>query len=448
MEYNGFKCFLSANKNLINMSKKKTLFDLTWVYPRSFVDRYYHDSKVYIRWGYVLTFFPLLGLMPFAFLVLDGDIAKPFALAHACLAVVIASLLLLTYRSNNGVLVNYLTFAVFVAGGTSLNAAAFLNSNPPVIYTVVGHFECMLLLFVAVRVPWVSTILYGLLVIAVYVYIVVDVWAIQSLDAIIISVALVFVLFLVSVGCYARDKQAFELYGVQDSMKALEEERIFWSITFTRFLKHELSNQIAALSIYLYTLSRQGMQDPNRYLERGMQAVEELKELVTRAADAVSIDEVINNSAFEFVDIIGIMGDLELEFQEITQRKTGIKVNNFCGKEKYLVNGDHLLIKQMMRNIIHNAVRHSSVGSMVEVEFSRSGSMEVINEGDTLSNDIESLFDIGFTGGSDKPGSYGLGLYLARKIAVAHGWEISARPLDRAPGAVFTILFSPAEASE
>jgi hypothetical protein len=110
--------------------------------------------------------------MPYAFLVLDEDVAKPFALTHAFLAVGIGFLIFLTYRSKNGVVVNALTFAAYVAGGMSLNVAAFLNSNPPVIYTIAGQFECMLMLFVAVRAPWVLTIPYGVAVIAVFVYIV------------------------------------------------------------------------------------------------------------------------------------------------------------------------------------------------------------------------------------------------------------------------------------
>lgn len=422
------------------MSSKWNLFGLTWLYPRSFVDRDYNESKVYIRWGYLLTFFPLLGLMPFAFLVLDGDIAKPYVLVHAFLAVIIAFLIYMTYCSSSGVIVSYLTFATFAAGGTSLNVAAILNSSPPIIYTMAGHFECMLLLFVAVRVPWVSTIFYGIFVIAVYVYIVTDVWTIQSLDAIIISVALVFVLFLVSVGCYARDKQTFELYLTQDSIKEMENERVRWSKMLTQFLSHEISNHIAGIAISFQMLSKEEPDRENVFVSRGMHSVDALKKLVGRAAEAVNIEDLVERIDVQIFDIMDLLEDVAADFYQRLPEGRSMQVENFYQNGAYTIRGDYLLLKQMIRNIIDNAIRHSAPGTAIEIILTKEGRIEVVNEGDALPDNIETMFGLGSNQDSEKQGLYGLGLYLARKIAIAHQGSLSASSPEGYSGAVFSIL--------
>jgi signal transduction histidine kinase len=421
------------------MDHRRSFFGITWFYPRSFINRYYDESRVYIRWGYLLTLFPLLGLMPYAFLVLDEDVAKPFALTHAFLAIAIGVLIFLTYRSKNGVVVSALTFVTYVAGGTSLNVAAFLNSNPPVIYTIAGQFECMLMLFVAVRAPWVLTIPYGVAVIAVFVYIVTGVWSIEPLDASIIAVALVFILFLVSIGCYARDKQTFELYLTQNSIRELEKERVKWSHMLTRFLSHEINNQIAAITLSFHLLSEEQADGENRYIVSGMESVDELRQLVQRAAEAVDIDDLVESLDAKPVDLMGLINELIRSYQVRLSEGRSIEVDNLYENHKYFVWGDYLLLKQMLGNILDNAVRHSNPDTAITIFLTKQGTLEIADEGGSLPDDIESVFAFGGNEDSKKPGLYGLGLYLARKIAVAHEGSIVAKRPERFCGAVFLI---------
>lgn len=410
--------------------------------PASYIDRYYDESRVYIRWGCVLTLLPLLGFIPFAYLQLDKKIAAPLVASHIFLAACISLLIYFTYRIKSGQIANAVALICFLIGGTGFNFAGYFNSDPPVIYVTVAQLEVILLLFIALRVPWWMSLAFGALVVSVFVYIVTMVWPIDPVDAITIAVATIFILFIVSMGAYSRDKQTFKLYRAQDSMKELQEERVRWSKTFTQFLKHELGNQIAAISMSFHALSLQDSNQDNAYVSQGESSVEEVRELVQRAADAVHIDELVENIRFVSVDILGLLDDLIDDYQGMAMEGRAIEVRNLFHDEKHVIQGDYLLLKQMFRNIIDNALRYSNPESTVRVDIFRSGDIEIIDEGEKLPDDIEGLFVLGGEGGSGKAGLYGLGLYLARKIAIAHGGSLNGHHLEDAQGAVFSICLS------
>lgn len=420
------------------MTKNWPNIDYPWGFPKSFIDRYFDESRAYIRWGYKLTFFPLLVLLPFAIFYLDRSVAIPFVIMHVSLAFVIGVLIYLTHRSTNGILVNLLTFGAYAAGGTSLNAAAFFNDNPPLMYATVGQVECLLLLFITVRSPWVLTIPYGVGVVAVFCYIVLAHWDIAIVDAITIVTALFFILFIVGLGCYARDRQAYLLYSAQDSVAELENERVQWAKVFTKFLNHELSNQIAGISTSFEMMSREGAGSERRYMDRGKRSVDELKLLIQRAADAISIDDMVDDLDLQSVNILDLLQELVSDCQESIKDNRSIQVENRFGSSGYLVYGDYLLLKQMFRNIFDNALRHSHPETVVRVEISASGRVDISDEGDVLPENIDNLFSFGYKGENRKQGLYGWGLYLAKKIATAHGGDILAKN-SRGGGAVFSI---------
>jgi len=421
------------------MEDKHYLRGLAWRYPKSFLDRYFDDSRAYIRWGYALTFFPLLLFIPFSFLVLERDVAILLSITHAFLAVVIGFLIYLTYASHNRVLVQMITFAAFVTGGTSLNAAAFFNSSAPIVYITVGHFECMLLLFIGVRAPWVLTIPYGVFVIATFSYIATRVWVVDALDGAIIATALIFVQLLVAVGSYARDKHAWELYRTQDTNKKLENERVIWSRLLTQFLNHELASQIAGITTSFQMMSREQSNRDNRFISRGLRSVSELRQLVLRASEAVNIDDLVEDLDVQSIDIIGLLSELVVDYEDKLTGGRALRIDNEYENRECFVRGDYLLLKQMFRNIVDNALRHSNPGSVVRLILTTQGSVEVVDEGDFLPDDIEGLFNFGVKDGSQKSGLYGLGLYLARKIALAHEGNITARRPEGFRGAVFSI---------
>lgn len=396
----------------------------------------------------MLTLFPLLGLQPYAYWSLDEHIAPIFSLSHLCLAAVVAILIYLTYVSRNGLLMIVLTFASYLIGGTTLNLAAFFNSTPPVAYIIAGHIECLLMFSIAVRAPWLLITVYGCAVIGVFICIMHAAWALEPLDANIATVALAFVVFLVSLGGYTRDRQTYQLYLAQDKNREFEAEKANWNRLLTKLLKHELSNQIAGIGTSFQMLKREPDLHDNRFIDRGMQSVVELGQVLQRATEAMNLDDLVENLDIQSIELGELADDVVQEYEELPHSSTELVLENKASTNDYLVLGDYLLLKQMLRNIVNNAIRHADAGTAVRIVLTHNGNLDIVNRGPSLPEDTSSMFTLGTRLRPGIPGQYGLGLYLAMKIATAHGGYISARNPREFSGAIFSVFLPRAEQSK
>ena len=107
------------------------------------------------------------------------------------------------------------------------------------------------------------------------------------------------------------------------------------------------------------------------------------------------------------------------------------------------IRGDPARLRQVLANLIDNAIKHSPAGAVVEVEASeRDGRLEigVTDHGIGIANEDQTAIFERFArvaGPDAKPGT-GLGLYIARSIAEAHGGSIAVRS-SPGRGATFTL---------
>ena len=107
------------------------------------------------------------------------------------------------------------------------------------------------------------------------------------------------------------------------------------------------------------------------------------------------------------------------------------------------VRGDAQRLRQVLGNLIDNAVKYSPAGTPVEVRVSgRNGSVTVSvrDEGSGIASEDQGLIFEKFgrvSGGNTKPGT-GLGLYIARSIVEAHGGSLAVASA-RGRGATFTV---------
>jgi signal transduction histidine kinase len=109
------------------------------------------------------------------------------------------------------------------------------------------------------------------------------------------------------------------------------------------------------------------------------------------------------------------------------------------------VRGDRDRLRQVLINLIDNAVKYSSPGEEVRVEAKRSDSrvlIEVRDRGPGILPEHEKVIFEKFgriqTGQTAKPGT-GLGLFIARSIAEAHGGSLEVGSQLGQSGATFTL---------
>ncbi len=107
------------------------------------------------------------------------------------------------------------------------------------------------------------------------------------------------------------------------------------------------------------------------------------------------------------------------------------------------IRGDRERLRQVIQNLVDNAVKYSSAGDRVRVRASADDGhvlIDVVDEGPGIApEDFELIFEkFGRSrGGSAKPGS-GLGLFIARSIAEAHGGSLGVQSVPQR-GSVFRL---------
>ncbi len=109
---------------------------------------------------------------------------------------------------------------------------------------------------------------------------------------------------------------------------------------------------------------------------------------------------------------------------------------------------DAARLRQVLSNLIGNAIQHGDRHSPVEIVLSgsdREVSVEVRNQGNPIpAGEMTRIFDPLIRGAraakpkKNRPGSIGLGLYIARELVLAHGGAIGVASSEEA-GTVFTI---------
>jgi signal transduction histidine kinase len=111
---------------------------------------------------------------------------------------------------------------------------------------------------------------------------------------------------------------------------------------------------------------------------------------------------------------------------------------------------DRARIRQLVSNLLGNAVQHGIASAPVDLQVGAEGNGEnvlltVHNWGPPIPRDaVATIFDPLVRGTSPeaqkkrRPGSIGLGLYIAREVAIAHGGKIDVKSSQES-GTIFTV---------
>ena len=113
------------------------------------------------------------------------------------------------------------------------------------------------------------------------------------------------------------------------------------------------------------------------------------------------------------------------------------------GDEEVGLTGDDALLRQMVANLLDNAIRHADAGGRVGTDLTRSGAcamLRITNDGHGIPIALQSQMFERFVRGGESTGA-GLGLPIARWIAEAHGGTLH---LERSePGATTFVVTLP-----
>jgi two-component system sensor histidine kinase TctE len=143
--------------------------------------------------------------------------------------------------------------------------------------------------------------------------------------------------------------------------------------------------------------------------------------------ERISLDELVSESVQNFVD-------------QATKKTIdiGFDLQPTC------VKGDRFLLRDLIDNLVDNAIRYSPEGSVVTVRCTQDdgyGVLTVEDDGPGIPDaDKEKIFSRFYRLDQSQPGS-GLGLAIVRDIVKDHDAVIEVRSGENGQGTVFTIRF-------
>lgn len=132
------------------------------------------------------------------------------------------------------------------------------------------------------------------------------------------------------------------------------------------------------------------------------------------------------------LDLAEILRDL-LEDAEILAAPGEIAIEPHLPEHAH-IRGDNSFLRQLLLNLIDNAIKYNEPGGRVEVRLEREGDKWLVRVGNTgqaiRDTDAANLFDRFYRGDESRNGNrpgHGLGLSICREIARAHGGEVRLR---------------------
>jgi signal transduction histidine kinase len=241
------------------------------------------------------------------------------------------------------------------------------------------------------------------------------------------------------VGLVAERSQMVEAVkrkAVDDSRNATAEELI-------TVLSHDLRNYLSPATLRLHNLSRRASREGRdadvRELDGALASLARVGALVGDLLDTARLDSGFLHLSMQPVDLATLLTGAA---RELSTPDNEVVVKAY---EPPAVAADPSRLRQCIDNVIANAMAHSPPGAAVhafvrtEMRDARPWArIDVVDEGPGIPDAmLPRLFDQ-YATSREEEGGAGLGLYIARRIASAHGGEIEART-DPGRGARFTV---------
>src|SRR5438034_4319236 len=187
-------------------------------------------------------------------------------------------------------------------------------------------------------------------------------------------------------------------------------------------------------------------QDTLATLEETLQEIKRMTELVDALLTLARADEGIAPLHREPVDLRGIVEEVR-ETGELLAEESGVRVEVATPPEPIVVAVDATRIRQLILNLLTNAVKYTPPGGTVRMQLGSANGRVTLSVADTgigiAPGDLPHIFDRFWRADSartrtgERPGA-GLGLAICKWIAEAHGGRIDvvSRP---GRGTTFTV---------
>ncbi|MEE4376419.1 MAG: ATP-binding protein [Candidatus Competibacteraceae bacterium] len=218
--------------------------------------------------------------------------------------------------------------------------------------------------------------------------------------------------------------------------------RILWLENLARFLRHELKNSTIGIKSSLDLIERRSQQNEKiaKYIERANTSVSFMQRLLESVGSATTLETSFQQESHIRLDLTQLVTQQVQNYHALYPQAELITE---CGNVIEVL-GNHTHLVQLLDKLVANAVDHCALGTPIIITAKIENDQAVLavaNQGASLPDDKERMFEL-FVSMRDathrENDNLGLGLYLVKLIAEAHGGGVMAEELPVVQGALFT----------
>jgi dedicated sortase system histidine kinase len=205
-------------------------------------------------------------------------------------------------------------------------------------------------------------------------------------------------------------------------------------------LSHELRTPLAIVTSSLENLEHEPLNEAGLgYTTRAREGADRLRRILSAMSEASRVEELMANVEPEPFDLVDVLTPTVAAYRDVYDER---EFAFDCEVDTATITGSPELIIQMLDKLVDNAVDFSNAGDTISIGLRPSDDhieVSVMNPGAPLPEKMRTqMFDSMVSMRTGKNTRHlGLGLYVARLIAVGHGGTITADNVDG--GVVFRV---------
>jgi len=208
-------------------------------------------------------------------------------------------------------------------------------------------------------------------------------------------------------------------------------------------LSHELKTPLAITRSSLDNLSSQPLdEDSRRFLQRAQEGVDRQAAIVRAMSEASRLEASISVAEWETIDLVEWLKGCAEGYRSVHSERR-IEVHLPVGPVRYRCSPE--LLAQALDKLVDNAISLSGPSDSVSLLLQHDAEhivLAVRNTGTRLPEEFQGRLFNSLVSLRETPGSsphLGLGLYIVRLVAQAHGGHASAANLAKESGVEFTL---------
>lgn len=225
-------------------------------------------------------------------------------------------------------------------------------------------------------------------------------------------------------------------------------ERLQQLVESQRRLLHDVSHELRSPLARLQAAADLLQQQPERaqeFIERMQRDTGRIDTLVGELLTLARLDAGTTDGLDEAIDLGEIVADVigDASFEAAAKACSIIT----DGDEQLLIQGNHELLYRAVENVVRNAVQYTAGNSSIGVSAHAIEGRLIVSVADrgpgVPMDDLDAIFEPFFRSGARSPTGYGLGLAIARRVALTHHGRITAA--NRPEGGLLVTIDLPAE---